>query len=84
MTETINGRAYVIEVRPVAPDRWRAQLARRGGTALMPFYGTSPAEAAEQLTKWLTRVSGTSKAGAGQATEGKGLVDQTGVEPVTS
>jgi hypothetical protein len=58
--ETINGRAYVIEVQPVGRDRWRAHLARRGRTtAVMPFYGTTPADAARQLTTWLARASGT-------------------------
>jgi hypothetical protein len=57
INETINGRAYVIEVRPVGRDRWRAQLASRGATALMPFYGNTPDEAARQLTGWLTRAS---------------------------
>jgi hypothetical protein len=56
--ETINGRRYVIEVRAVGHNRWRAQLARRGATtALMPFYGTTPDEAAARLTRWLTRAS---------------------------
>ena len=52
--ETIGGRAYHIEVRPVS-NRWRAQLQRTPGvpTAMMPFYGTTPAEAARQLTQWL-------------------------------
>ena len=55
--ETINGRAYLIEVLPVGRDRWRAQLARTPGgtTAVMPFYGTTPAEAAQHLSGWLTR-----------------------------
>jgi hypothetical protein len=52
--ETIGGRAYHIEVMPVS-NRWRAQLQRTPGvpTAMMPFYGTTPAEAAHQLTQWL-------------------------------
>ena len=55
-TETINGRAYVIEVSAISRDRWRAQLARRGGsTALMPFYGTTPDEAGRSLAVWLER-----------------------------
>jgi hypothetical protein len=58
---TINGRPYVIEVRPVGRNQFRAQLARRGATtALMPFYGASPDEAAKQLEGWLTRASRTS------------------------
>jgi hypothetical protein len=52
--ETICGRAYHIEVTPVS-DRWRAQLCRRAGgpTAMMPFYGSTPTEAARQLANWL-------------------------------
>jgi hypothetical protein len=55
--ETINGRAYCIEVAPVSRDRWRAQLVRTlgGPTALMPFYGTTPDAAAQQLASWLIR-----------------------------
>jgi hypothetical protein len=53
--ETIGGRAYQIEVTPVS-DRWRAQLRRMPGmpTAMMPFYGQTPDEAARHLTRWLT------------------------------
>jgi hypothetical protein len=60
--ETINGRSYVIEVLPVGRDRWRAQIARRPGatTALMPFYGATPDEAAKQLSGWLNRAAGSS------------------------
>ena len=52
--ETIGGRSYYIEVTPVS-NRWRAQLRRMPGmpTAMMPFYGTTPDEAARLLTKWL-------------------------------
>lgn len=55
--ETIGGRPYVIEVAPVSPDRWRAQIVRIPGvpTALMPFYGRTPDEAAGNLSQWLTR-----------------------------
>lgn len=56
--ETIHGRPYVIEVHAVGPDRWRACLARRTQTALMPFYGSTPREAAGQLTVWLARANG--------------------------
>ena len=54
--ETINGREYLIEVAPVGSDRWRAQLARSPGgpSALMPFYGKTPVEAARHLSNWLT------------------------------
>ena len=55
--ESIHGRAYVIDVTLVARDRWRARLGGGPGatTALMPFYGASPEEAAEKLVRWLTR-----------------------------
>ena len=64
ITHTINGRHYVIEVRPVGHDRWRAQVARRPGgmTSLMPFYGTTPDHAAEMLADWLARASEPRKA----------------------
>lgn len=57
--ETINGRAYIIEVSPVGVDRWRAQIVRTpgGSAALMPFYGVSPDEAAQHLSTWLTRAA---------------------------
>lgn len=57
--ETINGRSYVIEVLPVGRDRWRAQIKRLPGspTALMPFYGATPDEAARSLSGWLTRAA---------------------------
>ena len=53
--ETIGGRAYLIEVMPVS-NRWRAQLLRMPGvaSAMMPFYGPTPDEAARLLTQWLT------------------------------
>ena len=52
--ETIGGRAYEIEVTPVG-DRWRAQLRRTAGmpTAMMPFYGQTPDDAAHLLAQWL-------------------------------
>jgi hypothetical protein len=55
--ELIAGQPYQIEVASVAHDRWRACIVRLPGvpTALMPFYGTTPTEAADQLCKWLTR-----------------------------
>ena len=57
--ETIGGRAYDIEVTPVS-NRWRAQLCRTPGlpTAMMPFYGTTPDEAAQHLAKWLMLAHG--------------------------
>ncbi|HVC18661.1 MAG TPA: hypothetical protein VNE16_01180 [Vicinamibacterales bacterium] len=56
-TESIGGREYLIEAAPVAADRWRACLVRIPGmpTALMPFYGATPEEAARQLCNWLSR-----------------------------
>jgi hypothetical protein len=53
--ESIGGRPYFIEVTAVS-NRWRAQLRRTPGvpTALMPFYGQTPEEAARQLAAWLT------------------------------
>jgi len=55
--ESIAGRDYLIEVKAVAQDRWRAYIVRIPGvpTALMPFYGPTPAEAARLLSEWLTR-----------------------------
>lgn len=54
----INGREFLIEVLAVSSDRWRAHLVRLpgGSTALMPFYGSTPQEAARQLSDWLARV----------------------------
>jgi hypothetical protein len=54
-SQTIAGRDYEIEVMPVS-NRWRAQLRRIPGvpTAMMPFYGPTPDEAARQLTRWLS------------------------------
>jgi hypothetical protein len=55
--ESIAGRAYLIEVASVDPDRWRAYIVKAPGvpTALMPFYGHTPDEAADLLRQWLTR-----------------------------
>jgi hypothetical protein len=55
--ELIAGRPYLIEVAAVSKDRWRAYIVRIPGvpTALMPFYGRTPDEAADQLREWLTR-----------------------------
>ena len=55
--ELIGGRPYVIEVKPVAANRWRAYIVRIPGvpTALMPFYGPTPADAARELSNWLTK-----------------------------
>jgi hypothetical protein len=53
--QTISGRVYQIEVTPVG-ERWRAQLRRGPGmpTAMMPFYGQTPEQAADQLGQWMT------------------------------
>ena len=61
--EFIAGRTYHIEVRPISDDRWRAQIARLPGmpTALMPFYGQTPDEAAQELSRWLSLVYNGSK-----------------------
>jgi hypothetical protein len=55
--ESIGGRPYLIEVASVAEDRWRAYIVRIPGvpTALMPFYGPTPGEAAGHLRDWLTK-----------------------------
>src|SRR5262245_11668279 len=59
-SESIAGRNYLIEVSAISKDRWRADIVRIPGvpTALMPFYGRTPAEAARQLSDWLTRAHG--------------------------
>jgi len=59
--EIINGREFLIEVSAVGSNRWRAHLVRvpGGSTALMPFYGGTPHEAAKQLSDWLARAHGT-------------------------
>ena len=61
--EVINGREFKIEVSAVAPDKWRAQIARvpGGSAATMPFYGKTPREAAGQLSRWLSLAHGTSR-----------------------
>jgi len=55
--ETIGGRMYQIEVVPIDSHRWRAYIVRVPGvpTALMPFYGPTPDQAAGNLCDWLTR-----------------------------
>jgi hypothetical protein len=62
--EQIAGRTYHIEVRPVSDSRWRAQIARTPGmpTSMMPFYGDTPQQAAQELSQWLALVyNGTRK-----------------------
>jgi len=53
----IAGRNYLIEVAQVDEKRWRAHLLKLPGVpaAMMPFYGTTPDEAASNLTDWLDR-----------------------------
>jgi hypothetical protein len=55
--ESIAGRLYLIEVKAISKDRWSAYIVRVPGvpTALMPFYGPTPGDAARQLSDWLTR-----------------------------
>jgi len=56
--ERIAGRTYRIAVRPISASRWRAELERLPGTptALMPFYGATPEQAAQELSRWLALV----------------------------
>jgi hypothetical protein len=63
--ELIGGRVYQIEVTLVS-NRWRAQLQRLPGmpTAMMPFYGHTPDEAARQLAQWLALAHGRMKTAA--------------------
>jgi hypothetical protein len=58
--QVINGREYHIEVSSVDRGKWRAQIARvpGGSAALMPFYGETPDEAAEHLSRWLALAHG--------------------------
>ena len=65
--EIIEGRTYHIEVARVGTDRWRAHIARAPGvpTAMMPFYGATPDEAARSLSNWLTLAHRTARGTAG-------------------
>ncbi len=67
--ELIAGRSYLIEVAAVPNDRWRAYIVRVPGvpTALMPFYGATPGEAAAQLRSWLTGAHERAASGARRA-----------------
>jgi hypothetical protein len=67
--EVIEGRTYHIEVSRVASDRWRAHIARAPGvpTAMMPFYGTTPDEAARLLSNWLALAHRTARGGTSSA-----------------
>jgi hypothetical protein len=55
--EFIGGHPYLIEVTPVATRSLGARIIRipEVPTALMPFYGPTPDEAASRLRHWLTR-----------------------------
>ena len=66
--ELIAGHPYLIEVAAVTEDRWRAYLVRMPGvpTALMPFYGPTPDEAASQLRQWLARAHERASKGVGR------------------
>jgi hypothetical protein len=61
--EVINGREYHIEVSRVG-GQWRAQIARvaGGSAATMPFYGKTPDEAAQHLSRWLSLAHGQARA----------------------
>jgi hypothetical protein len=52
--ETINGREYRIEVSAVG-KQFRAEIAKApgGSRAMMPFYGHTPDEAVQLLSRWL-------------------------------
>ena len=52
--ETINGREYRIEVSAVG-NQYRAEIAKApgGSRAMMPFYGQTPNEAVQLLSRWL-------------------------------
>jgi hypothetical protein len=81
--ESIGGRPYLIEVAPVSKDRWRAYIARIPGVpaALMPFYGSTPVEAARQLCEWLTRAharASSSSAATGSSSTSTGSAGPTG------
>lgn len=48
----------MIEVQPVSQTRWRAQIVRLPGmpSSMMPFYGATPEQAAQELSRWLSLV----------------------------
>jgi hypothetical protein len=65
--ESIAGHPYLIEVVLISKDRWRAYIVRLPGvtTALMPFYGATPIDAARGLREWLTRAHARASTAAG-------------------
>ncbi len=71
LKEIINGREYLIEVSNVGSDKWRAQIVRLAGgsSALMPFYGKTPGEAAGLLSRWLALAHGVKSPGAPRAAD---------------
>jgi hypothetical protein len=80
----IAGRPYQIEVMLVG-NRWRAHLRRLAGmsTSLMPFYGATPEEAADLLTRWLVLAHSRQTAQTGRATGSTSVHDQVaGPSPV--
>lgn len=62
--EVINGRDYAIRVSNVGVGQWRAEIARSAGgcAAMMPFYGKTPDEAAQLLSRWLSIAHGQPRA----------------------
>jgi len=78
----IAGRCYQIEVMLVG-NRWRAQLRRLAGmsTALMPFYGTTPEEAAALLTRWLVLAHSRQTSSGGRAVGAASGHDQVAGSP---
>jgi hypothetical protein len=91
--ESIAGQPYLFEVAAISQNRWRACMVRIPGvpTALMPFYGPTPAEAADRLRQWLTRahahasgrpLSDAQPATAGRATAGPAATGAYGVPRV--
>jgi hypothetical protein len=67
--ESIAGRDYLFEVAAVDPNRWRACIVKAPGvrTALMPFYGPTPDQAACLLREWLTRAHARAASSARQS-----------------
>jgi predicted RNase H-like HicB family nuclease len=57
LERTIAGHTHVIEVTWISDKRWRAHIVRIPGvpSAMMPFYGETPDEAATNLATWLDR-----------------------------
>jgi hypothetical protein len=77
--KTIGGLVYRIDVIPVSSNRWRAQLRLPPGrqTAMMPFYGVTPDEAATHLTDWLTLAHGRRAATLASAQDSRHASERT-------